>query len=165
MIGRFVGAGVAGMLIAGAYVDYGKLVDALAPWKAIVRDAAQKYGIDPALLASVLWVESRFNPDAVGSAGEHGMGQFKKIAADDVRVNYENLKTDPSLQIKAAAMLLRLNADRLGGNMIGSVRAYNVGIGTVKEDVLSGWDYFYKVGLLWFVGVVNEKLGSQYWRD
>ena len=46
-----------------------------------IRQAAAEYGMDPALIKAVVWRESRFNPDARGSAGEMGLMQLREIAA------------------------------------------------------------------------------------
>lgn len=43
--------------------------------------AAQKYGVDPALVKAVVWRESRFNPRVRGDAGEIGLMQVGKLAA------------------------------------------------------------------------------------
>lgn len=45
--------------------------------------AAQKYGVDPALIKAVVWRESRFNPRARGAAGEIGLMQIRDAAADE----------------------------------------------------------------------------------
>lgn len=40
-----------------------------------IAAAAAKHGLDPALVRAMIFVESRFNPDAVGAAGELGLMQ------------------------------------------------------------------------------------------
>lgn len=46
-----------------------------------IHQAAAEYGMDPALIKAVVWRESRFNPQARGSAGEIGLMQLREIAA------------------------------------------------------------------------------------
>jgi soluble lytic murein transglycosylase len=46
-----------------------------------IRVAAQRYGIDPLLVQSVVWRESRFIPDVRGKKGEIGLMQIQEIAA------------------------------------------------------------------------------------
>jgi soluble lytic murein transglycosylase len=46
-----------------------------------IRKAAGRYGVDPALVKAVVWRESRFNPRAVGRAGEIGLMQVRELAA------------------------------------------------------------------------------------
>jgi soluble lytic murein transglycosylase len=45
--------------------------------------AARKYGVDPALVKAVVWRESRFNPTIRGDAGEIGLMQVGKLAAEE----------------------------------------------------------------------------------
>lgn len=46
-----------------------------------IRAAAQRYGVDPALVKAVVWRESRFNPSARGAAEEIGLMQIREDAA------------------------------------------------------------------------------------
>jgi len=46
-----------------------------------IRDAARRYGLPPELVRAVIWQESRFDPDARGSAGELGLMQLMEDAA------------------------------------------------------------------------------------
>lgn len=45
--------------------------------------AAARYQVDPALVKAVVWLESRFNPNARGAAGELGLMQLQEIAAQE----------------------------------------------------------------------------------
>lgn len=45
--------------------------------------ASRKYGVDPALVKAVVWRESRFNPRIRGEAGEIGLMQIGKLAAEE----------------------------------------------------------------------------------
>lgn len=42
-----------------------------------IRDAAERNGVDPALLKAVVWQESGFDPNARGSKGEVGLMQIR----------------------------------------------------------------------------------------
>jgi soluble lytic murein transglycosylase len=46
-----------------------------------IRVAAQRYGVDPALVKAIVWRESRFNPRVRGSAQEIGLMQIREDAA------------------------------------------------------------------------------------
>jgi len=48
-----------------------------------IRGAAQRYGVDPALVKAVVWRESRFNPNARGRAREIGLMQIQEVAAQE----------------------------------------------------------------------------------
>ncbi len=47
----------------------------------VIRAAAHRYGLDPALVKAVVWRESRFNPRAKGRAEEFGLMQLQEDAA------------------------------------------------------------------------------------
>jgi soluble lytic murein transglycosylase len=49
----------------------------------VIRAAAARYGMDPALVKAVVWRESRFNPKVRGRAGEIGLMQIRKEAAQE----------------------------------------------------------------------------------
>lgn len=55
-------------------------------WKAhrfdsAIAAAAKRYQIEPALIRSIIWRESDFNPDVRGRAGELGLMQIRETAA------------------------------------------------------------------------------------
>ena len=47
----------------------------------VIRAAARKYGVEPALVKAIVWRESRFNPKARGRAEEFGLMQVREEAA------------------------------------------------------------------------------------
>ncbi len=47
----------------------------------VIRAAAARYGVEPALVKAVVWRESRFHPRARGRAGEIGLMQLQEEAA------------------------------------------------------------------------------------
>lgn len=49
----------------------------------VIRAAAARYGMDPALVKAVVWRESHFNPKVRGRAGEIGLMQIRKEAAQE----------------------------------------------------------------------------------
>ena len=48
-----------------------------------IRAAAQRYGVEPALVKAVVWRESRFNPKVRGRAHEIGLMQLREAAAQE----------------------------------------------------------------------------------
>ncbi|HMP81919.1 MAG TPA: lytic transglycosylase domain-containing protein [Verrucomicrobiota bacterium] len=48
-----------------------------------IRAAAQRYGVDPALVKAVVWNESHFKAHARGSKGEIGLMQLQELAAQE----------------------------------------------------------------------------------
>ena len=49
----------------------------------LIARAAKKYGVDPLLVKSVVWRESRFTATKIGGAGERGLMQVGEAAARD----------------------------------------------------------------------------------
>lgn len=49
----------------------------------LIREAALKYQLPPALVKAVIWKESDFDPNAVGKAGEIGLMQLMDEAAHE----------------------------------------------------------------------------------
>jgi soluble lytic murein transglycosylase len=47
----------------------------------VIKAAAARYQMDPALIKAVIWQESRFNPDARGRKGELGLMQVREAPA------------------------------------------------------------------------------------
>ncbi|MCC7369075.1 MAG: lytic transglycosylase domain-containing protein [Chloroflexi bacterium] len=97
---------------------------------AMVDQAAQKYGVDPALIAAVMKTESNFNPDAVSRAGARGLMQLMPGTARGLGV------TDPSDPLQAVmggAKLLGQLLDKYKGNTELALAAYNAGSGAVDK--------------------------------
>jgi soluble lytic murein transglycosylase len=46
-----------------------------------IREAAQRYGVEPCLVKAIVWRESHFHPDAQGRAEEIGLMQIREEAA------------------------------------------------------------------------------------
>lgn len=65
-------------------------------------DVAKQEGIQPELLIAVVWVESRFCPDAVSPAGAIGLGQLMPDTANELGINPHNIEEN----ISGAAMYL-----------------------------------------------------------
>ncbi|MBP2019226.1 soluble lytic murein transglycosylase-like protein [Symbiobacterium terraclitae] len=55
-----------------------ELIADLAPekYRLLVITTAERYGVDPRLVAAIITVESRWDPDAVGAHGEQGLMQI-----------------------------------------------------------------------------------------
>jgi soluble lytic murein transglycosylase len=49
----------------------------------LIRRVASEHQLDPMLVKAVVWRESRFDPNKIGSAGERGLMQVSEVAAND----------------------------------------------------------------------------------
>jgi len=82
-------------------------------YDALIRQAAQRYGVAPELIKAVIWRESRFQPHKVGAQGERGLMQITENAAADWVLS-EKIETfaptdlfDPKVNIEAGAWYLK----------------------------------------------------------
>lgn len=77
-----------------------------------IASAAERNGVDPLLVKAVIWQESRFVPDKLGSHGERGLMQVTEPAAQDW-VKAEGIETfvpedllDPKTNIEVGTWYL-----------------------------------------------------------
>jgi len=105
----------------------------------IIRQQAADKDLDPALVAAVIYEESRFR-DQTSHAGARGLMQITPETADaiakhsgGVRFEQSDL-SDPQINISYGTYYLRLLLDHYGGNETLSIAAYNAGMGNVD-----GW--------------------------
>jgi len=96
----------------------------------IVRDAAAKHNLDPALVKAVIGVESGWNPAAVSNKGALGLMQLIPTTAGQMGVGNA---FDPVQNVDGGAAYLRSLLDRFHGDLEKSLAAYNAGPGLVER--------------------------------
>lgn len=104
--------------------------DRIEKFKGLIEIKAQKYGLDPKLLAGLIRQESNFNPYAVSHCGAMGLGQLMPETARGLGV------VDPfnaSQNLDGAAKYLRQMLDKFGGSTEKALAAYNAGPGAVQK--------------------------------
>lgn len=102
----------------------------LNKFKHLIEAKAQKYGLDPNLLAGLIKQESNFNPYAVSHCGAMGLGQLMPETA-----RYLGVK-DPfnaAQNLDGAAKYLKEQLNTFGGDVKKALAAYNAGPGAVKK--------------------------------
>src|SRR5689334_11297180 len=100
------------------------------PYEQLIDSAAQKYGIDPAVLKGLIKQESGFNPSAGSSAGAQGLTQLMPGTASAMGVTDLH---DPAQSIDGGAHYLKMQLDRFGGDYSKALAAYNAGPGAVQR--------------------------------
>jgi soluble lytic murein transglycosylase-like protein len=100
------------------------------PYADEITAAAQRNGIDPALLAGLVKQESGFNANAVSPAGARGLTQLMPSTAAGLGVTDP---TDPAQALEGGAKYLRQQLDRFGGDVAKALAAYNAGPGAVEK--------------------------------
>ncbi len=102
---------------------------ASADWSAIIQRASAATGLDAALIAAVIGVESDFNPHAVSSAGAQGAMQI--MPTTQAELGLEDA-FDPEQSVEAGSRYLRKQLDRFGSVEL-ALAAYNAGPGAVER--------------------------------
>jgi soluble lytic murein transglycosylase len=135
LLAVLLGAGV--LLGAFAYVDetkpgwYARLLYPL-DYETIVRAHAHNYGLDPALLAAVIYQESKYRADVRSDSGAIGLMQLLPSTAKGIAVHTGGNRFrvddlyDPELNVRYGAWYLRHLLDKYG-NEETALAAYNAG--------------------------------------
>ncbi|HYC82257.1 MAG TPA: lytic transglycosylase domain-containing protein [Solirubrobacterales bacterium] len=104
----------------------------------IIRQQAREKGVDAALIAAVIYSESKFN-DAESSAGARGLMQITPDAAETIErlsgattFDLEDL-SDPEINIRYGTFLLKELLERYDGDEAAALAGYNAGPGNADE--------------------------------
>lgn len=115
-------------LETAVYKPSGRPLDACEPYANIINAKCDKYGVDPALVKSIIKTESNFNPSAVSNKGARGLMQLMPSTAVDMGVTEI---FDPEQNIEGGVKYFRYLLDTFSGDVELSVAAYNCGQGRV----------------------------------
>lgn len=94
------------------------------PFAELIRAAAEKHGVEAQLIASVIAVESNFNPRAVSRKQAQGLMQLMPETA--ARFAVTNV-FDPAQNIEAGTRYLKELLERYGQDLRLALAAYNAG--------------------------------------
>lgn len=95
-----------------------------------VTAAANRHGLDPALVQAVIEAESGHDAGAVSSRGAQGLMQVLPETA--AWLGYPE-SADPATNLEAGCQYLRALLDSLGGDVELALAAYNAGPGAVRR--------------------------------
>lgn len=88
-----------------------------------------KYNVDPLIMSALIDTESKFNQNAVSSAGAIGMGQLLPSTASALGVNpYDTLQN-----IEGACSYMATQLNNLNGDTRLALAAYNAGSDAIKQ--------------------------------
>lgn len=106
----------------------------------IIRRQASEKHLDPALIAAVIYAETKFEP-RTSSAGAEGLMQILPATAyylahlsGGIRFTASDLST-PAVNVAYGSYYLRYLLDHYAGNEMLAVAAYNAGLTNVDEWV------------------------------
>lgn len=100
------------------------------PFGDIIHEKAQKYDVDPALVAAVMETESRFRQGARSPVGARGLMQL--MPRTGRWLGARNLY-DPAQNVDAGVKYLKYLQGRFDGDLKKTIAAYNAGEGNVKR--------------------------------
>ena len=86
----------------------------LSHLESVIQPAAAKYGLDPNLIAAVIWAESSGDPNAVSKKGARGLMQLMPATARELGVR--NV-LDPGQNVEGGAHYLRRMLDEHDGDL------------------------------------------------
>jgi len=104
----------------------------------VIRQQAADKKVDPALIAGVIYTESRFR-DQTSHAGAKGLMQLLPSTAHDIARKsggtafIEGDLANPQVNISYGSFYLRYLLQRYGGNEVLAIAAYNAGEGRVDK--------------------------------
>jgi soluble lytic murein transglycosylase len=104
----------------------------------VIRQQARDKNLDPALIAAVIYRESKFR-DVTSSAGAKGLMQILPETAHFIARKSGGTEfvagdlANPQINISYGSWYLRYLLDRYDGNVVAAVAAYNAGHSRVDE--------------------------------
>jgi soluble lytic murein transglycosylase-like protein len=117
-------------------VEHYRIDRELAAW---IHDAAIEAGIPPDLAYGLVWVESRFDPRAVSSAGALGIAQVMPATARQLIPDLERTELfEPEINLRIGMAYLRYLIERYEGDQRLALTAYNRGPGRVSRALAAG---------------------------
>ena len=143
---RFILAAVVLAVVLVGAVAY--VIETSPPWyerlryplhyTALVRARARAEGLDPALLAAVIYQESKFRPTAVSSSGAIGLMQITPSTAEGIALRTGGTSfqvsdlTNPAINIRYGTWYLHDLFAKYGSLRL-VLAAYNAGQGNVDS--------------------------------
>lgn len=109
-----------------------------------VNAAADEFGLDRALVRSVVWAESKFDRRATSKKGAVGLMQLMpetfEFCCNVLRIKDGNVY-DPATNLRCGCYYLSVLADKFDGNVTAALVAYNAGEGHAQKFVNGGPAY------------------------
>jgi len=137
-IAVLAGLGLAYLVATGSFDEAIQELTLPLRHEDVIRQQADEKGVDAALIAAVIYSESKFS-DATSSAGARGLMQITPEAAKFIEKQSGGTTfklsdlSDPELNIRYGTFLLRELLDRYDGDEAAALAAYNAGPGNADK--------------------------------
>jgi soluble lytic murein transglycosylase-like protein len=125
--------------VSGATPPAGTTDARVMQWKPQIEAAAQKYGVNPALVAATIEWESGGNPNALSFDGGHGKGLMQIDDRWHAFARQPNA-LDPAANIDYGTSMIASDLKSFPGNLRAGIAAYNAGVGGVQGALSRGED-------------------------
>ena len=102
------------------------------PYAELIYGAAERHGLNPALVAAVVRAESAFEPSAVSVKGAQGLMQLMPATARRFGLG-DGEVFEPAKNLDAGSRYLAWLVERFDGDLPSVLAAYNAGEGTVDR--------------------------------
>ena len=113
--------------------DWGDFENMKHPFDGIIKDTAERYGLNHTLFRRQMYQESRLNPNAVSRAGAVGVGQIMPKTARAYGVTDLSTLKDPFFNIDLAGRIMKDNLKYAKGNQYAALAMYNGGTAAMKN--------------------------------
>ncbi len=137
------------ILIVGVYI-YNPFARSDTRFDGIITDTSKHYALDPMLVKAVIWRESNFDPNAIGSKGEIGLMQLMINSSVKDWTNYtkreisdKGVLFNPKLNIEIGTWYLSRSRNHWlnysNSNAL-ALATYNAGYSNVKKWIPKNYE-------------------------
>ncbi len=101
-----------------------------AEYEQLIKNCANKYGVNSSLIKAVIHAESGYNPNALSSKGASGLMQLMPSTAKSLKVAD---RFNPRDNVEGGVKYLRFLLDTFHGDISLALAAYNAGLSKVAK--------------------------------
>lgn len=128
--GRTVFYNISSSVVESARVTPATYSPRSVTYSDLVQNTCSRYGVDAGLVKAIIQVESAYNPNAVSSAGAHGLMQLMPATA--VRFGVRD-RLDPAQNIEGGVKYLKFLTRLFPNDVSLAVASYNAGEHAVQR--------------------------------
>ena len=131
------------------FYQYSRVSEEVKKYYIPAKYYSVKYGVPYEIILAVIKNESSGRPEVIGDADEYGLMQVRQIAVDDLLMNGFNVQDKKTFDvwgnINQCSSFLKLQIDRMRGDIFDGLRAYNAGQAGANRNGSAGLFYANKV--------------------